>query len=162
MTYTKGSHITALFDVQVDGNNRWDTDQIVEVDVYPISLDADGFHSTDTEASLASVRVPGQGYSDDAWYTVPGAWDELRKLPEHIFKAVEQAVGVALANHLEVKRTQKYSKGDTVFITAERFPATVEAHTLAGGYILNMADSGELAEFGPDELEDYDADRWHA
>lgn len=162
MSYTKGSHITALFDVNVDGNNRWDTDRIVEVDVYPISLDSEGNHSTDTTEPLASVRVPGEGYSDDTWITVPGGWDDIRKLPENIQRAVTLAVGEALAKHLETKRTQKYSKFDTVFITDHRFPGNVVAHTLNGGYIIDMADSGELGEFGPDELEDYDQERWHA
>lgn len=54
-----------------------------------------------------------------------------------------------------------YAIGETVFITEHRFPGDVEAYTTNGGYIVNMANSGELGEFAPDELEDYDNERWN-
>ena len=161
MTYIKGQHIKALFDVQVDGNHRWDTDRVLEVDAYPVSLDLDGKYAADTTEPLASVKLPTLDYSDDCWYQLPDEWEAVRKLPEHVRKAVEDVITKALSTHLEIQRTQKYDRGATVFITEHRFPGEVEAHTVNGGYIVNMAGSGELGEFGPDELEDYDADLWH-
>jgi hypothetical protein len=166
MAYIKGGHIKAEFDVQVDGNNRWDEDRICEIDVYPVSLNLDGFHETDTTEPLASVRVPTGDYSDDAWFMLPGAWDQLRAmpkpLPENIIKGIEEAMAEALAAHLKIERTQRFDRGATVFITEHIMPGTVEAHTVNGGYIVNMADSGELDEFSEEELEAYDRERWES
>lgn len=157
------AHIRGEFDVQVDGQYRWDEDKVCEIDVYPIRLNQDGNHETDTLVTLASVRVPTGDYSDDMWYYVPQVYstDLLEKLPEQIKKGVEEAVAKALEVHNSIPRTQKYDVGTTVFIKEHRFPGDIEAHTLDGGYIINMANSGELGEFSESELEDYNQELWH-
>ena len=161
MTYIYGSHIAGQFDVQVDGNHRWDEDRICEIDVYPMSLTNEGFHETDTMAdALASREVPTGEYSDDKWYGNTYE-DDYAELPHHIRSAFKEAVAEAVKAQKLFTGTFKYAVGDTVFIPEHRFPGEVEALTVNGGYIVNMANSGELAEFAPDELEDYDNDRWN-
>lgn len=54
-----------------------------------------------------------------------------------------------------------YRVGQTVFLTEFRFPADVLAITDKGQYILEMANSGVADIFDADELEPYDAERWH-
>lgn len=166
MDYIYGSHIAGQFDVQVDGNNRWDTDKVCEIDVYPMSLTNEGFYLTDTVVyALASRRVPTGEYSDDCWHMLPSAWGALKEmpkpLPENILKAVAEAVAEATAGQTVFGGEFKYAVGDTVFIPEHRFPGDIEAHTVNGGYIVNMANSGERGEFAPSELEDYDQERWH-
>lgn len=167
MTYIYGSHIAGQFDVQVDGNNHWEDTMICEIDVHPVSLTNEGYHSTDTMSDpLASRRVPTGEYSDDMWY---GATDAVEAstadLPELLHENIRAAFKEALVEAVAAQKLFtgrfKYAVGDTVFITEHRFPGDIEAHTVNGGYIVEMANSGELAEFAPDELEDYDADRWH-
>jgi hypothetical protein len=155
------SHIKGEFDVQVDGNHRWDTDKVCEIDVYPVYIDADGDRATDTQTTLASVRIPTGDYSDDMWYDLPSAWEKLSELPAHIRAGVDKAIEYALAVHTGIKRTQKYDKGDRVFITEYRFPGEIVAHTIDGGYIVEMASSGVLDYFKESELEDYDQELWH-
>lgn len=163
MDYIHGSHIQGEFDVQVDGNHRWDEDRICEISVYPQSLTNEGLYETDTLQSLAHTEVPTGDYSDDMWYANVDV-DTLKAmpkpLPENILTAYEMAVAVATSLQKKYDGEFKYAVGDTVFITEHRFPGDVEAHTVNGGYILNMANSGELGEFGPDELEDYSQERW--
>lgn len=162
MAYIKGSHIKGQFDVQVDGNHRWDEDKVCEIDVYAVSLNGDGFHETDTNESLVHVEVPTGDYADDMWYGMPSEeWAQVSELPQNIRTAVENSVAEALAQHLKVERTQKYNVGDTVFITEYMFPGEVERHTVNGGYIIHMANSGERDEFAEDELEDYKPELWH-
>jgi hypothetical protein len=165
MDYIYGSHIAGEFDVQVDGNNHWDDTKVCEIDVYPVSLSNEGFHETDTMEPLASREVPTGEYSDDGWYMLPSSWDALKAmpkpLPENILKAVEQAVAEATAKQKLFTGKFRYAVGDTIFIPEHRFPGEIEAHTVNGGYIVEMANSGELAEFAPDELEDYDDDLWN-
>jgi hypothetical protein len=156
------SHILGEFDVQIDGNHKFE-EGITQICVYPVSTDGEGFRETDTLESLVSVEVPSEGYSDDCWYDVPSAMDEVRKLPEHIVKATQNAVADALGKQLGTAITHnfKYHVGDTVFITEHRFPGEVQHLTVDGGYIIDMANSGELAEFAESDLEDYDQERWH-
>lgn len=167
MDYIYGSHIAGQFDVQVDGNNHWEDTMICEIDVYPVSLTNEGYHSTDTVSDpLASRRVPTGEYSDDMWY---GATDAVEAstadlpetLPENVRAAFKEALVEAVAAQKLFTGTFRYGLGTTVFIPEHRFPGEVEAHTVNGGYIVNMANSGELAEFAPDELEDYDDDLWN-
>lgn len=166
MDYIYGSYIAGQFDVQVDGNHRWDEDRICEIDVYPVSLTNEGFHTTDTMVVLASREVPTGEYADDMWY---GATDAVEAstadlpelLPENIRAAFKEALVEAVAAQKLFDGTFRYAVGTTVFIPEHRFPGEVEAHTLNGGYIVNMANSGELAEFAPDELEDYDFEKWN-
>lgn len=155
----KGSHILGQFDTQVDGNHRWDTDRIVEIDVHPVSLDKDGNYVTDLSTTLAHVEVPGEGYSDDMWYGVER--EAIEALPEHLRQPYANAIVTAVAKQ-GPRTTAGRSVGDTVFITEHRFPGEIEGVTVNGCYIVNMANSGELDEFRADELEDYDADRWEA
>lgn len=167
MEFIYGSHIIDQFDVHVDGNHRWDTDRMLEVDVYPVSLTNEGLYETDTNQTLASVKVPGQGYSDDTWIDYGHGNEGIPDLPKHIREAFDNAV--ALAKEAQNKAFTEwpgeydepsYFSGDTVFITEHRFPGQVEAHTANGGYIVHMADSGELAEFAESELEEYKQWLW--
>lgn len=161
MELTKGWHIVGQFDVQVDSNHRWETDKVCEIDVYPMSLDADGNFVTDMQNTLAHVEVPAGNHCDDMWY---GSHDDaVKTLPEHLRQPFKEAVALADAKQETMRRTTApRAVGETVFITEHRFPGDIEAVTMNGCYIVNMANSGEVAEFRPDELEDYDAERWHA
>jgi hypothetical protein len=154
------SHILGEFDVQIDGNHQYD-EGITEIDVYPVSIDADGNRTTDTLTTLASTEIPSNGYADDKWYDVPSAFTELRELPSHIVEPAGMAIAVAMNLQMQsAKTTHKYHIGDTVFIPEYKFPGDVRHLTVDGGYIIEMANSGELDEFAEDELEDYDAARW--
>lgn len=156
------SHILGEFDVQIDGNHQYE-EGITEIDVYPVSIDGDGYRTTDTTETLSSTEIPSNGYTNDKWYDVPSAFDEIRELPEHVVKATEMAVAVAISLQMEsAVKTHKYHIGDTVFIPEYKFPGEVQHLTVDGGYILEMANSGELDEFAEDELEDYDSERWNA
>lgn len=163
MDFIYGSHILGQFDVQVDSNNRYDTDRITEIDVYGLSLTNEGDHTTDTLSdALARREVPNlTGDCDDMWYGTENMEAEaIQDLPESVRTAFKEAVAEATAKQTTTAEF-KYAVGDTVFITEHRFPADVEAHTVNGGYIVDMANTGELAEFAPDELEDYDRERWN-
>lgn len=156
------SHIKCNFDVQVDGNHRWDEDRVCEISVYPVYIDRQGFRATDTTTTLASTEVSTGDYSDDCWYDFPAKFTELvANVPDGIREAVEMAIAIAMSRHLAIGRTQKYDVGQTVFLSVHRYPGKVEAHTVDGGYIIDMADSGSLAEFDESELEDYDRERWN-
>lgn len=159
-----GSPIQGQFDTQIDSNHRWDEDRVTEIDVYPMSLTNEGFHETDMVAEpLASRRVPNAETCEDMWYGNTDMEDEaIKALPENILKAFKEAIAEATENQTKFEGGFKYEIGDTVFITEHRFPADVEAYTVNGGYIVNMANSGELAEFAPHQLEDYDNERWNA
>jgi hypothetical protein len=161
MQIIKGSHIIGFFDVQVDSNHRWDEDRMLEVDVYPVSLSADGTHETDGLTTLAHVEVPAGDFCEDTWLGSTATDEELSEFPEQVRAAFKQAVAEATAKQVGFNGEFKYALGDTVFITEHRFPGEVEGQTVNGGYIVNMAGSGELDEFAEDELEDYDQERWH-
>lgn len=156
------SHILGEFDVQIDGNHQYE-EGITEIDVYPVSIDSEGIRNTDTLTILVSVHVPSVGYSDDCWYDIPSAMEDVRKLPDNIVKATQNAIAEALGKQLgtAVQNTYKYHVGDTVFIPEYKFPGEVEHLTVDGGYILNLANSGERAEFAESELEDYDPELWN-
>lgn len=159
-----GSHILGQFDTQIDSNHRWDEDRVTEIDVYPMSLTNEGFHETDTISNaLARREVPNAETCADMWYGNIDMDDEaLKALPADVLKAFKEAIAEATANQKKFEGEFKYGIGDTVFIPEHRFPGDVEAYTTNGGYIVNMANSGELAEFAEDELEDYDSERWNA
>jgi len=158
--YGYGSHFLASFDVQVDGNHRWDEDKICEIDVYPQSLNTDGFYVTDTNEALASMRVPTGDYSDDKWYASADP-ESVKALPEHLREAFEMAVAFATAKQAEGLTVQhKWAVDDTVWVKEHIMPATVRELTVNGGYIVDMGDSGELDDFAPDELEDFDRERY--
>lgn len=155
------SHILGEFDVQIDGNHQYE-EGVTEIDVYPVTIDSEGKRSTDTLKTLASTEIASNGYGDDCWYDVPSAFEEIRKLPKHVVEATEMAVAVAMGLQMETAvKTHKYHIGDTVFITEHRFPGDVRHLTVDGGYIIEMANSGELAEFSENELEDYNQELWH-
>jgi hypothetical protein len=157
------SHILGEFDVQIDGNHQYE-EGITEIDVYPVEINAEGLrHTVTMDKPLASTEIPSEGYSDDCWYDIPSTMDQVRKLPDNIVKATQNAVAEALGKQLAtaVRNDFKYHIGDTVFITEHRFPGEVEHLTVDGGYIVNMANSGERAEFAESELEDYNQELWH-
>ncbi|QFG12774.1 hypothetical protein PBI_MIMI_300 [Arthrobacter phage Mimi] len=155
------SHILGEFDVQIDGNHRYE-DSVTQIDVYPVYIDTLGKRSTDTTKTLASTEIPSEGYADDCWYDVPSAFDEIRKLPHHVVEATGMAIAVAMNLQMETaKKDHKYHIGDTVFLPEYKFPGDVRHLTVDGGYIIDMANTGELAEFSESELEDYDQELWH-
>lgn len=158
--YGYGSPFVASFDVQVDGSHRWDTDRICEIDVYPQSLDTDGNYVTDMNEALASMRVPTGDFGDDCWIGTSRDTDP-DKFPEHIRTAFDMAVAFATAKQAEGLKVQhKWAVDDTVWVKEYIMPATVRELTVNGGYVVDMGDSGELDEFAPDELEDFDRERY--
>lgn len=160
MTYNHGSEMIASFDVQVDGNHRWDEDRVCEIDVYRQSLNADGFYETDTTESLAHVEVPTGDYSADLWFASADP-EAVKAQPEHLRKAFEQAVAEATAKQAEgLTVAHKWAVGDTVWVTEYIMPGTVQDLTVTGGYIVDMGDTGELDEFREAELEEFDRERY--
>jgi hypothetical protein len=155
------SHILGEFDVQIDGNHQYE-EGITEIDVYPVFIDGDGHRSTDTSITLASTEIASNGYADDKWYDVPSTLDEIRALPKHVVEATEMAIAVAMSLQLESATKPARSIGDTVFLPEYKYPGTIDHLTVDGGYIIDMASTGELAEFGEEEVEDYKPELWHS
>jgi hypothetical protein len=156
------AHILGEYDVQVDGNHQYE-EGITEIDVYPVSIDANGHRTTDTLTTLASTEIASNGYSDDQWFDVPSMFTQLRELPSHIVEPAGMAIAVAMNLQMQsAKTTHKYHIGDTVFLPEYKFPGDVRHLTVDGGYIIEMANSGELAEFAESELEDYKQELWHS
>jgi hypothetical protein len=125
-----------------------------------MSLDTDGHYVTDMDKALASMRVPTGDYSDDCWYGTSRDGD-VDKLPENIREAFHMAVAFATAKQAEsLKVEHKWAVGDVVWVKEYTMPATVRELTVNGGYIVDMGDTGELDDFAPDELEDFDRERY--
>jgi len=89
------------FDIHIDSNHRWDTDRVMEIDVYPMVQNLDGTTATDTQTTLASVRIPAQDISLDTWIdsTDQAARSEL---PTHIRTAYLCVIIIANAVQKEM------------------------------------------------------------
>lgn len=150
------------FDVQVDSNHRWSEDRVLEVTVYPLSIDADGEISTDTFTTLAHIEIPNQeNLCEDTWISSENV-TELENLPERWQDAVRKALELADAAQATTDKPMRYEAGQTVFLTEYRFPGDVENITTDGRYVIQMANSGVIDIFEEDELEPYDYDRWNS
>ena len=150
------------FDIQVDSNHTWDEpNRTVQISVYSMGIDAEGYNVTETMESLAEVEIPNTvDKCEDMWY---GSTDTegLSKLPQAWQDAVRSAVETAAKVQGPLKHTMRYGYGDTVFLTEHRFPGDVEDFTTDGRYVVEMANSGVRDVFTESELEDYDSDRWN-
>jgi hypothetical protein len=147
------------FDVQVDSNHRWDTDRILEVDVYTISVDTDGEISTDSLNPVVSVKIPAQDFCDDRWIDSTEE-HEVKALPNHARAAFDAAVMLAKVLQEQPATPFKWPVGATLFATYNRYPVEVIAHATDGSYIVDEANSGVIGVYAESLLEDYDRERW--
>lgn len=150
--------IRGEFDVQVDGNHRYD-EGVTEIDAYAQIENAEGKRETITDKHYVSIRLPSRGYADDVWYD-SGA-EGAAGLPAHVRLAFEASVTLAkVIQDLEEGHPVWYP-GDTVFLTGARMPGQVDAVTLDGRYVIDMGDTGVRDIFRADQLEPYKAELWN-
>lgn len=154
--------LSGHYDVHVDSNHTWDEPvRTVQIGVYELNVDDEGNVSTDMLTPLVSVEFHNaEAKCEDIWLNAENI-DEVEKFPERWQVAIYKAIDSARALQTKPAKDWTYGAGQTVFLTEYRFPADVEYVTTDGRYVVNMANSGVMDIFTEDEIEPYDAERWH-
>jgi hypothetical protein len=149
------------FDVQVDSNHRWDTDRILEIDVYTISVNADGEIQTDSLNPVLSVNIPAGDWCEDVWIDSNDT-ERISELPANVRSAYNGAVTLAKSLQNRPDAPYKWEVGTVLFATYNRYPVEVIAHATDGSYIVEEANSGVIGVYMEHLLEDYDRERWES